>query len=52
MGDKEATPVEEVELLLPPVEPKQTTPPEEQPEKPTQPENVAIQCKNTSLLPC
>ena len=43
MEDKEATPVEDVETLLPPVEPKQPAPPEEQPEKPSQTENVAIQ---------
>ena len=35
MGDKEATPVEEVELLLPPVEPKQS-------EEPTQTREVNL----------
>ncbi|KAI0243815.1 hypothetical protein L0F63_007377 [Massospora cicadina] len=33
MGDKEATPVEDLEVLLTPVEPKQPAPPEEQPER-------------------
>ena len=36
MEDKEATPVEDVEMLLPPMEPKQPAPPKEQPEIPTQ----------------
>ena len=59
MEDKEATPVEDVEMLLPPAEPKQPAQPEIQPEiptqtgevnvreeqleKPTRTENVAIQ---------
>ena len=32
MGDKEATPIGDPEVLVTPVEPKQTAPPEKQPE--------------------
>ena len=42
MGDKEATPIEDPEVLLNPVEPKQPAPPEEQPEVTTQTGEVNV----------
>ena len=42
MGDKEATPVENIEVLVAPVEQKQPAPPEEQPEVPTETVEVNV----------
>ena len=42
MGDKEAIPVEDPEVLVTPVEDKQPVPPEEQHEVPTQTEEVTF----------
>ena len=42
MENKEATPVEDVERLLPLVEPKQPAPPKEQPEVPTQTGDINV----------
>ena len=42
MGDKEATPVEDIEVLVTPVEHKQPAPPEEQPEVPKQTGDVNV----------
>ena len=52
MGDKEATPVEDPEVVLTPLEDKQTAPPEEQPEVPTQAgESLSQRRKKKGLRP-
>ena len=43
MDDKEATPVEDVEQILPPMEPAEPIQSENQPEKPTQTEEERFQ---------
>ena len=48
MGDKEATPIEDIEVLVTPVEHKQPAPPEEQPEVPTQTGDVNVPEKEKS----
>ena len=42
MDDKEATPVEDIEVVLPPAEPKQPAQREEHPERPTQTEDADL----------
>ena len=42
MEDKEATPVEDVELMLPPAEPNKPAPQKEQPEKSTAKEDTKL----------